>query len=793
MLRKSPGPTATILLTLMLGIGASTAIFTVDYATLLAPLPYPHPEQLVMLWSSLNGHRDLVSPGDLAEWKDQNTTFQDLNAWTSDNFNIASRERPEFLDGMEATPGYVAMMGSPLLLGRSFLAEEGEPGKEHVVILTHRLWQHLGVGPQIIGQTMRINDGPYTVVGVLDAGPMDRRDEELIVPLVFKPEQRANHESRFWAVTGRLKAGVAIQQAQANMDSISAREAQDYPASNRGWGALVEPLKNDFLPQKRRLTLWMLLGATGFLLLIACLNVAKLLLAQGIVRQKEIAIRGALGANRTTIFAQSLIESLTLAVIGGILGVIAGDVALKGLLAIMPPGTLPAEADLRLNLPILFVMLAATGLTGILFGCAPAWFAARLDPADVLKSGGRAGIHVSRQRLRRLLVIGEFALALPMLAGAGLTVHSLWNLTHADLGLRTDHVLGFYLDSPSIPKKRELINAYYQRMLVTIGAVPGVKSVAALEHLPLDSLHFAVRFNIADQPEYADPSSHPSADFQTATPEYFQTFGIGIVRGRAFTDADRETSPKVAMVNEAFINSFLGGLNPLNQRVVIDRFPGSSDPAHAVELQIVGVFRTVKSRGGREDVPQIAAPFWQMGPGVAGIGVRTGPDPAGMIENLAAAVNAVDPQAALALTRTMDQVRGEAFADDRFTAVLFVSFAVVALLLAGVGIHGLTSFSAAQRSREIGLRMALGATRGRVVALVLTEGLSLACIGSAVGVIGAYFVGRAMQGLLFGVPATDFLTLIAVAASLLLPAVIAYYFPARRAATVEIMQALKEE
>jgi putative ABC transport system permease protein len=791
MLRTSPGPTVTILLTLMLGIGASTAIFTVYYATLLASLPYPLPEQLVMVWSNLKGHRNFVSAGDLADWNRQNTVFQDLNASTPDNFNIATRDRPEFFDGLDATPGYVAMMGSPLLFGRAFLAEEGEPGREHVVILTHRLWQHLGANREIVGQTMRINGEAYVVVGVLAAGPMDRREEELIVPLVFTPEQQLNHDSRGWAVTGRLKAGVTIQQAQANMDSISASQAQSYPASNRGWGALVEPLKNDLLPQDRRLTLWVLLGATGFLLLIACLNVAKLLLAQGIVRQREVAIRGALGASRTAIFTQCLTESLMLAGMGGIFGIIAGDVALKGLIAMIPPGTLPAEADLRLNLPILFVMLATTGLTGVLFGCAPAWFASRLDPADVLKSGGRAGIHVSRQRLRRLLVIGEFALALPMLAGAGLTIHSLWNLTHVDLGMRTDHVLGFYLGSPSIPTKREQINAYYRRILATIGAVPGVTSAAALDHLPLDSLHEAVRFSIADQSEYANPSSHPSADFQTATPDYFQTFGIGIIRGRAFTDADRETSPKVAMVNEAFINSFLRGLNPLNQRVVIDA--GSSDSGQAVECQIVGVFHTVKSRGARKDVPQIAVPFWQMGSSVAGIGVRTGPDPKGMIESISAAVNMMDSQAALALTRTMSQVRGEALANDRFTVTLFAGFAAVALLLAAVGIYGLTAFSVAQRSHEIALRMALGATHNRVVALIVKEGLALAAIGSAVGLIGAYMIGRTIQGILFGIPSVEFATFIAAGLALLLPALAACYFPALRAERVEIMQALKGE
>jgi putative ABC transport system permease protein len=318
--------------------------------------------------------------------------------------------------------------------------------------------------------------------------------------------------------------------------------------------------------------------------------------------------------------------------------------------------------------------------------------------------------------------------------------------------------------------------------------------VSALEHLPLDRLHYAVRFSIAGKPEHADPSSRPSADLQTPTADYFRTFGIRILRGRTVTDSDTETSLKVAMVIEAFTSRFLKGLDPLEQRIVMEQFiPGSPNPAPAVEWQIVGVFHTVKSRGGREDFPQIAVPFWQMGGGVAGIGVRTGPDPAAMIKSISAAVSAVDSQAALALTRTMEQVRGEALANDRFTLVLFASLAAVALLLAAVGVHGLTAFSVAQRSHEIALRMALGATRNHVVALVVREGLALACIGSAVGLIGAHFVGRAMQNNLFGVPATDFRTLVAVELGLFLPALVACYYPALRAAKVEIVQALKGE
>jgi putative ABC transport system permease protein len=788
-LRRNPGLALTVIVTLALGIGANTAIFTVHYATLFAPLPYPQPDRLVMVWSRHKGQsRDRVSPADFTDWKHQSAAFQDLNAWTPDNFIVATQDRRQFLDGMEATPGYCAMLGYPMFLGRSFLPEEGKPGKEHVVILTHRLWQRLGANSEVVGLKLRINGSPYTVVGVLAAGSADRKEEELIVPLVFKPAPQSDHGSRYWAVAGRLKPGVTIQQAQASLDSIAANEARDYPETNRGWGALVEPLKNDFFPKNRQLTLWMLLGAVGFLLLIACLNVANLLLAQGIARQREVGIRGALGAKPGTIFAQFLLESMVLSVLGGILGIVAGWAMLGGLVAAMPPNALPPEADVRLKVPILLIMFCSATLSGVAFGCAPAWYASRLNPAGVLKDGGRAGIGVGRHRLLRLLVIAEFALALPMLAGGGLMIHSLWNLTHVDLGMRSDHVLGFYLDSPSIPTKREEINAYYRRILASIGAVPGVTHVSAMEHLPLDRLHYAVPFGISGKPAQADSSSHPSADLQTPTPGYFTTFGIRIVRGRAFTEYDNEKGPKAAMVNEAFANSFLKDLDPLGQRVVMEQFGNTSHTP--VEWQIVGVFHTVKSRGAREDFPQIAVPFWQMGADVAGIGVSTGPDPAAMINSISAAVSAVDPEAALALTRTMDQVHDEALANDRFTLLLFSIFAILALSLTAVGIYGVISFVVGQRSREIALRMALGSTRGRIVTSVVKEGLVLACVGSGLGVIAACFVGRAMQGVLFGVGATDFSVLGAVALTLLSVALLACYLPASRAASVELMQAL---
>jgi putative ABC transport system permease protein len=755
MLEKNPGVTIVAILTLALGIGANTAIFTVAYATLLAPLPYPHSDRLVNIWSSLQGHRDSVSTADFFDWRRQSTAFEELTIWSPADCNIATPERPEDIEGMKATEAYPRMLGNPLFLGRNFLPEEGEPGKEHVVILSYRLWRRFGANAKIIGQTMQINLEPYTVVGVLAPGTADRWDWELIVPLVFKPEE-ITHESDNWFVTGRLKPNVTVKQAQAEMEAITASEAKDYPKTNQGRGAIVEPFKNDNFPGDRQLALWLLLGAVGFLLLIACLNVTNLLLAKGITRQREVAVRSSLGAQPAVIFAQFLTESVVLATLGGLLGIVAGYAMLRGLVAVIPAHALPAEADLRLNAPVLLIMFAAATLAGVLFGCAPAWYASRLDLAEVLKEGGRLGIGAGRHRLRRILVIAEFALALPLLAGTGLAIHSFWNLTRVDLGFRTDHILGFYVDPPPWKDLNQTrMTAYYRSILAGIAAVPGVSHVSVMAHLPLDTFHFLWPFTVAGKSEYANASLRPSAYIQTITPDYFQTLGIRIVKGRGFTDADNASSVRVAMVDEAFASRFLKGVDPLQQRVVM-------------ELPIAGEPKN-------------------------GPAVKTAEDPASMTKSVVAAVNTVDPQAATDEPRTIEQMHDAMLANDRFTVILFAGFAVVGLLLAAVGIHGVTAFSVAQRSHEIAVRMALGATRNRVVALVVKEGLVLACIGLSLGLVGAYFLGRAMQSILFGIGTIDFLTLDGVGAILLLTAFLACYLPTQRATRSDPMVALRHE
>jgi len=794
MLWKNPGLTLTVLFTLALGIGANTAIFTVDYATLLAPLPYPQPDQLVVVWSKIKTFHNGISAGDFTDWQRQNSTFQALNAFTGGSFNIASKDQPENIDGTQVTPGYYNMLGRPFFLGRDFLPEEGVDGKSHEVILTHKLWSHLGADPKLVGHSIQINGEPYTVVGVLEPGLFDRGQSQVTVPLVFKPEQ-LNHDFHWLLSIGRLKPGVTVKQAQADMDSVAAHIAEAYPKSDKGWGVYVEPLKNDFLPSDRKQTLWFLLGAVGFILLIACVNVANLLLARGIARQKELAIRSAVGATRRLIFEQLLTESLLLSLAGGILGVAVGYAMLRALVAIMPRGTLPDEANLQLNVPILLFTLAATTLAGLLFGSAPAWYASRIDPGETLKEGGRSGVGAGRHRLRQSLVIGEFALALTLLTGAGLAIHSFINLLRVDLGLRTDHVLTFFLPVPdSRPKDPEKIIAYYQQILSRIDAVPGVTSVSAMTGLPLFGAGFGMPFTIVGKPAFSDPSMRPGAGFGMVTPDFFKTFGIHLENGRTFNEQDTASSVKVAVVNEEFVKEFLKGTNPLQQRISVEQLiPGVTKLGPAVDWQIVGVYHDVRAGGLRQSRAEILIPFWQIPWPNAGIGVRTANDPATMVKSIAAAVHSVDPDIALGEPRSMEEVRDLVLSNDRFTLILFVSFAVVALLLAALGVYGVMSFSVAQRSHEIALRMALGANRNRVVALIVREGLGLACIGLALGLIGAYFVGRGMESTLYGVGKIDFSVFGLVALLLVIAAVIACLIPARRAASVEPMQALRAE
>ena len=795
LLAKNLGFTSVALLALTLGIGANTAIFSVVYATLLAPMPYPNPDQLVMVWSKINGNNNGVSAGDFLDWKNQNKLFQNMIAWTGGSFSLSTGGHPEQIRARIVSPGSFDMVGEPLKLGRDFLPEEGQVGRDHVVVMTHKLWiERFGSDPKIIGQKIRMNGETYTVVGVLAAGQPDRLESHLFVPLAFKPDQ-INHDFHWLLVMGRLKPGVTLQQANADMDSVTRHIAEIYPVSNKGWGASVEQLQNDFISPELIKNIWLLMGAVAFILLIACVNVANLLLARGTVRQKEIAVRASLGATRRQLFAQFLTESLALSAIGGVLGIGLAFAMLRVIVVMMPPFTLPSEADVRLNLPVLFFTLAASLLSGILFGCAPAFQTSRMNLSDTLKEGGRSASSAGRHGLRRGLVVVEFALALTLLAGAGLVIHSFWKLSRVDLGFRQDHILTFGLPVPNDRfSKPEQINAFYRQLLEKIGALPGISSISVSTGMPLQGTNFGMPFSIVGQP-VGDLSSRPGAGFTMVTPEYFHTFGISISKGRVFTSQDLAGNVPVAIVNDAFVKKYLSSLDPLKQRLSIEQLiPGQTKLGPALEWQIVGVYHNVHNGGIRGDgFPEVNVPFSQSPWPQAAIAVRTAGDPASMTKSIAAVVLSIDPDLPLDQVKTMDQIVDESLSGDRFGTVLFGSFAAVALLLAAIGIYGVMSFAVAQRTHEIGLRIALGASPAQVLRLVLREGILLALGGLLLGLGGAYFAGRLMKSLLYQVNAMDPTAVSAVTAVLLLSALLACYIPARRATQVDPMVALRDE
>ena len=792
---KKPGFTVTAVLTLALGIGATTAIFSVVYAV-FEPMPYPKPDQLVVVWSKVQGGRNAVSPGDYLDWKRRSTSFQGMGAWSGASFNVATSERPEQIEGSPQTPGFFTMMGLPLMLGRDFLPEEGEPGSDHVVILSHRLWSRsFGADREIIGKEIRMNGEPYTVVGVMPQGMHDRLPMQLWVPLAFRPEQKISHDTHFVLVMGRLKDGVPLAQAQSEMDGIAQQLANEYPKSNANWAISVEPLHLDFLEPTTRRNLWLLLGAVGFLLLIACVNVANLLLARGTSRQREVAVRAALGASRIRIFAQFLTESLVLAVLGGALGILLAGIIIDVIEAVMPPvGTmLPSEADIRISVPVLLFTIAVTTLAGLLFGSAPAWQATRLDLNEVLKLGGRTGGGGTRRNARRALVVAEFSLALTLLASGGLALKSFWNLTRVDLGIRTEHVISFQLPVPNERLKgSEQIRSYYQQMLERIEAVPGVRNVAATTGVPARGANFGMPFSIVGQPA-VNPSELPGAGFQMVTPGFVDALGIRVIKGRSINQHDTGTSPRVAMVNENLAKRFLSGVDPLTQRISVVELIPSGTVGEPLEWQIVGVFHNLRGAGSREEYPEIFVPFSQSPWPRASMVVRTEGDPKSAIKSIAAAVNSVDPDLPLAGVKTIDEIVNESLAIDRFSVVLFSSFGVLGLLLAAVGIYGVMAFTVAQRTQEFGVRMALGAQRSRVMRLVLKEGTILAVVGALIGLGGAYLVGRAMQSTLYGVGAMDARAFGAVAFVLLLAALLACLLPAWRASRVEPIEALRYE
>jgi putative ABC transport system permease protein len=796
---KRPGVAAAAIVTLALAIGANTAIFSAVYATLLAPLPYPDSDRLATVWSHnpKQNTRHAVVAADFLEWERQSTVFQDLHALAGRSVSLGAGRRAEQLFASTATPGFITMLGYPILIGRDFLTAAGEVGNDHVLILAYRIWQsQFGGDGDIVGQEVRVDGTPHTVVGVLAPVPAGRQvpSGDVYLPLAFTSEA-INQDRHRLRVIGRLKPGVTLEQANVDMQNVAQRIAEVRPASNTRRSAVVEPLGKVLTSNDTQMALWLMLGAVGFVLLIACANVANLVLARGMARLREVAVRVALGASGGRVFAQLLTESLVLAIAGGALGVLVAWIVLDAIVAVMPSFMLPAEVEVALNVPVLLFTFGVSLLAGVLFGCVPAWQVTRATLNDTLKEAGRAALRTSRQRLRRAFVVAECALALTLLAAGGLAIRSVATLTSAELGFRTDHLLTFGLPVPPTRlTEPEQITTFYQQLVEKVEAVPGVVSVSASTGMPVWGFMFARPFSIAGH-AVSDPSQRPSARFNSVTPEYYRTFGITMVRGRAFTEQDTAGRVPVAIVNETFVRRYLPNVDPLTQRVVVEQaIPGAQVRGPDISWQIVGIYRDIRNRGPRRGAaPEIDVPFAQNPWPTTTIAVRTAADPRRAQQRIAAIVQSMDPDLPMTDVRTMDQVVHEELAGDRFQALLFGSFAGIALLLAAMGIYGVLSFTVAERTHEIGLRMALGATRGQVLGQILREGLRTVLVGMVVGTVGAYLVGRAMQGLWFDVGAIDPVAFSIVVGLLLLSAALACLVPARRAASVDPLTALHDE
>jgi putative ABC transport system permease protein len=799
LLWKSPGFTSVSLLALALGIGATTAIFSLLYSVLLAPLPYIDGDRIVMVWSYQKGERNGTSPSDYLDWQKQSKVFDSLNGWTGDGFTISTPDWTEQVRASRVAPGFFDLLfGTKTVLGRHFVAEDAQPGNDHVVILNNRFWRdRFGSDPRIVGTKLRMSGELYTVLGVAAPSASDNGDSKMNVPLALKPNE-INRENHYLLVMGKLKHGVTLEAANAEMSVIAKQLSQSYPKTNQDLTVSVEPLKDDFLPKETRMGLWLMMGAVAFVLLIACVNIANLLLAWGTARQREIAVRASQGATRARIFRQFLIESLSLAVAGGALGTLLAVGLLQGVMSLIPRNQLgiPYEADPHLNIPVLTFTLGATLLSGVLFGCFPAWHAARQNVSDLLKEGGRSSAGAGHHRLRRVLVVAEFALALILVAGAGLILRSFWNVTQVDLGIRRDHILTF-----NVPIQHERtssvaqIRSVYQQLEERIAAVPGVLKVAIAPGLPTEGAG-RLHFTIVGQSSEADVEKQPQTIFMPVTPGYYQTYGIGLRRGRFLDAGDLQGAPRVAMVSESFARQYLPGLDPLTQRVkIVELLPDHAPPFGApVEWQIVGVFHDVQYESHpTTNSAEVDVPFDQSPWPFTTIGVRTDGKPTAVATGIAAAVRSVNPDYPMTRVRTMDQVVSESLVTDRFTVLVFGSFAALALLLAAIGIYGVMTFSVAQRNHEMGIRMALGAGSAEVLRLVIGEGMRAALIGMAVGLPGVYLVGKALKSLLYNVGAMDMRALLGVALVLLGSALAACYVPARRATRIDPLAALRQE
>ncbi len=790
-LLKQPGFTLIAVATLAVSIGANTAIFSVVNATLLRPLPFKDPNQLVMVWQTANQQtRTSVAEPNFLDYQQDNHVFDHMAAFNGANLTLTGGPDPERLRGGRVTADFFNVLGTQAFMGHTFLPKDDQPGNNTVVVLSYGLWQRrFGSDKNIVGQTIQLDSKPYTVIGVLPADfefsiPTYFAPAQLFVPIVLRRdnEQRSNAYMR---VIARLKPGATAEQAQAELGGIAQRIATQYREVG-SLGIKVISLREQIVGNIRHVLL-LLMGAVGFVLLIACANVANLQLVRASARQKEFAIRAALGAGRARVTQQLLIESLLLSTVGAVLGVGFAWIGIK-LVSMSAPGQLATSASGGIDVMVLLYTLLISVVTGVLAGLAPSFHTSTTWLIETLKEGGRnPGANTSGRRIRNALTVAEIALSLVLLIGAGLLLRSFQSLLDVKPGFESKNVLTLRLSLPRYSYSDvSRQSTFYSQMLERVGTLPGVKAVGGINDLPLTADRDSTNIAIEGNP-VSDVSQLPTAEVRSVTPRYFEAMSIPLIEGRAFGNDDNGSAPPVVIVNQTLVRRFFPNESPVGRRIMLEAATPNSP-----WMTIVGVVGDVRDLGLEKHPDlEVYQPYQQQTLSYMNIVARTEGDPRSLAGSMRNEIRTLDTSLPLAVPEPMENIIAASVEARRFNLTLLGIFAGLALFLVAVGIYGVMSYGVTQRTQEIGVRMALGATPLAILKLILRKGIMLAGAGIIIGLAGALVLTRLMTSLLYGVTATDTITFAAVSITMLLVAMAASYLPARRATKIEPLDALR--